>query len=135
MLSTLQVNNAIDWVGDNPIDNELLQEIVSENSNTIGQLISKYTTRYNNLYKKQLTTPMTENIFAYIRDVCDKHPNTFSNYNINIDNGIVNDKNEKFVHLPKLIQKIQNENYKLIKKNEKLQKENIELKKLIVTIS
>jgi len=135
MLSTLQVNNAIEWIGENPIDNDLLQEIVSENTNTIGQLILKYTTRYNDLYNKQLTSQMTENIFAYIRDVCDKHPNTFSNYNINIDNGIVNDKNKKFVHLPKLIQKIQNENYKLIKKNEKLQKENIELKKLIVTIS
>ena len=54
---------------------------------------------------------------------------------INIDNSIVNDNNEKFVHLPKLIQNIQNENYKLIKKNEQLQKENIELKKSIVTIS
>jgi hypothetical protein len=135
MLSTIQVNNAIEWIGENPIDNDLLQEIVSENTNTIGQLILKYTTRYNDLYNKKLTSPMTENIFAYIRDVYDKHPNTFSNNNINIDNGIVDDKNKKSVHLPKIIQKIQNENYKLIKKNEKLQKENIELKKLIVTIS
>ena len=63
MFTKIQVKECIAWLEDNPVDFELLQSIVSENSNTVQQVIKKYSENYK---KKPLTMPMTELIFEYI---------------------------------------------------------------------
>jgi len=126
MLTKKQVQQVICWIEDNAIDIELLQKFVSENSNTVEQLISKYTVGYNNIYKKQLTSPMTKNIFMYMYYLCKKHPNTFHNCNINIDNSIVCSK-KQYIHIPQLLQKLEDENCQLLKENKKMCKRNNEL--------
>ena len=103
MLTKKQVNQSICWIEENALDLKILQRFVSENSNTVQQLISKYTIDYNNIYKKQLTSPMTKNIFMYIYDLCKKHPNTFHNCDINIDINIDNGIDNGIVYSKKKI--------------------------------
>jgi hypothetical protein len=117
MLTKKQVEQAICWIDNNAIDFKILQHFVSENSNTVEQLISKYTVEYNNTYKKQLTSPMTKNIFMYLYDLCKKNPQTFYNCNININDDIVYSKKQEYFHIPQIIQNIQNENLQLLQEN------------------
>lgn len=124
MLTKKQVQEVIYWIDDNAIDEGLLQKFVSENSNTVEQLVSKYTVEYNNIYKKQLTSPMTKNIFMYLYDLYEKNPQTFHNCNINIDKNIVYSKKQKYFNIPQILQKMKNENIQLLKENKKLLQEN-----------
>jgi len=127
MLTKEQVEQSICWIEDNSIDLNILQKYVSENSNTIEQLTSKYTVEHNNIYKKQLNTPMTKNIFMYMYDLCKKKPHTFHNCNINIDNNIVHSKKQEYIHLPQILQKIEDKNCQLLKENREMLKKHTDL--------
>ena len=119
MLSKQQVNQVIDWIEENSVDNDLLQKIVSENSNTIQQTIMKYTKEYNNMNEKKLKSTMTENILLYIHQLYKIYPTTFYRYNINIERDIVySDKTQ--INLPEIIEKIKNENVSLLVEKKKL---------------
>ena len=146
MLSKEQINQAIRWINQNIVNYDLLQSIVSENTNTIEQVIEKYNKQYANNYSvdyqtnHKLTSPMTKMIFLYIYDVMKKNPNTFYSYNMHITNNIVHTKEVEYIYLPKLIQKINKENAKLNEekkelflKNKKLQLQIQELQALIET--
>tara|TARA_Y100000389_G_C17452880_1_gene516039 strand:+ start:115 stop:564 length:450 start_codon:yes stop_codon:yes gene_type:complete len=113
MLSKEQVNQAIRWVEENSVDNDILQKIISENSNTIQQTLTKYTTEYNNMNGKKLKSPMTENVLLYIHQLYKDNPTTFNRYNLNIEKDIVySDKSR--INLPEIIEKIKNENISLL---------------------
>jgi len=119
MLSKEQVNQVIDWIEENSVDNDLLQKIVSENSNTIQQTLMKYTKEYNNMNEKKLKSPMTENVLLYIYQLYKVYPTTFYRYNINIERDIVySDKTQ--INLPEIIEKIKNENVSLLVEKKKL---------------
>lgn len=146
MLSKEQVKQAILWIDKNFVNHDLLQSIVSENTNTIQQVIEKYNNQYENSHalgcqlNRKLTSPMTKVIFLYIYDVMKKNPNTFYSYNMHITNNIVHTKEAEYIHLPGLIQKINEENAKLkdekkelFLKNKKLQLQIQELQALIET--
>lgn len=119
MLSKEQVNQVIDWIEENSVDNDLLQKIVSENSNTIQQTLMKYTKEYNNMNEKKLKSPITENVLLYIYQLYKVYPTTFYRYNINIERDIVySDKTQ--INLPEIIEKIKNENVSLLVEKKKL---------------
>ena len=46
MFIRFKSEECIAWLEDNPVDFELLQSIVSENSNTVQQVIKKYSENY-----------------------------------------------------------------------------------------
>ena len=118
MLSKEQVEQAICWIEDNAIDHALLQKIVSENSNTIQQTLTKYTTEYN-MNDKKLTSPMTENVLLYIHQLYKEYPTTFHRYNMNIEKDIVySDKTQ--INLLEIIEKIKNENISLLAEKKKM---------------
>jgi len=119
MLSKEQVNQAIRWVEENSVDYDILQKIVSENSNTIQQTLIKYTTEYNNINKKKLTSLMTENVLLYIHQLYKDNPTTFHRYNMNIEKDIVySDKTQ--INLPEIIEKIKNENISLLAEKKRM---------------
>lgn len=114
---------AMSWINNNYLDNELLQNIISENSNTTQQTVAKYTKEYNSKYSKNLTSPMTKNILNYIFYLYKEYPNTFYRFNMNIANDIVySDKTR--INLPEIIEKIKNDNISLLEEKRKLYTEN-----------
>ena len=128
MLSKIQVEQAIYWIEENTMDHDLLQGIVSENSNTVQQTLMKYNINYDKLHKKKLTTPMTKNVLLYMVQLYKQSPTTFHKYNMNIENDIVySDKMQ--INLPEIIEKIKNENISLIMEKKKLLEENALLMK------
>ena len=129
MLTKIQVKECIAWIEDNPVDFPLLQSIVSENSNTIQQVIKKYSEKYK---KKPLTAPMTELFFEYIYQLLKTHSNTFNNFNINIKEGIVySEKGD--INIPEFVQKMVAENEALRNELEKVRDENYNIKHQIST--
>lgn len=131
MLTKNQIKECIQWIEDNPIDFELLQSIVSENSNTIQHVIKKYSEKYN---KKPLTTPMTELLFEYIYQLFKTHPNSFHRYNINIKDGIVYSDKKGEINISEFVQKMMTENEALKNEMENVRDENNEIKHNIATL-
>jgi len=133
MLSKEQNKQVLLWIDRNFVNHDLLQSIVSENTNTIEQVIEKYNNQYENSHaldcqlKRKLTSPMTKIIFLYIYDVMKKNPNTFHSYNMHITNNIVHTKEAEYIHLPGLIRKINEENAKLKDEKKELFLENKKL--------
>ena len=119
MLTKPQQAIAISWIEDNDLNHDLLQKIVSENSNTINQVTQKYTEQYNNLNKKQLLSPMPEIVLLYIHQLYKTSPNTFHRYSMNIEDDIVYSDKTK-INLPELIEKIKNENITLLSERKML---------------
>ena len=119
MLSKKQINQAICWIEKNDLDQDLLQKIVSENSNTTNQVIQKYTEQYNKLNKKQLLSPMSEIVLLYIYQLYKTSPNTFHSYNMNIEKDIVYSGKTQ-INLPEIIEKIKNENISLLAEKKRM---------------
>lgn len=131
MFTKIQIKECIAWLEDNPVDFELLQSIVSENSNTVQQVIKKYSENYK---KKPLTMPMTELIFEYIYQLLKTNTNTFHNYNINIKDGIVYSDKKGEINIPEFVQKMVAENEALRNELEKVRDENNNIKHQITTL-
>lgn len=127
MSSTKQIGQVFTWIEDNDVDYELLNSIVSEKAVSIEQTLAAYNLKYNKKYVKKLTQPMTKDILIHIIETIDKYPQTFNNCNIKLCNNILHTPEKKYTHLPELLQKIKNENMKLVADNKKLLVENINL--------
>jgi len=125
---------AMSWINNNYIDNELLQNIISENSNTTQQTVAKYTKEYNSKYSKNLTSPMTKNTLNYIYYLYKEYPNTFYGFGMNIANDIVYIYKPQ-INLHKLKEKIKKDNFSLLKEKRKLNIENQILRKEVKAFS
>lgn len=127
MSTKKQLSQIFTWIEDNGVDYHLLNSIISHKALSIEQTLAAYNFKYNEKYPKKLTHPMTENILTHIVNTIEKYPNTLNNCNIKLCGNILHTSGKKYTHLPELIQKIKDENMKLISDNRKLLVENINL--------
>ena len=127
MSNKSELSQVFTWIEDNPVDYALLNAIISEKALSIEQTLAAYNLKYNEKYVKKLTQPMTKRVLIELVNTIEKYPQTFNNCNIKFCDNILHTPEKKYTHLPELLQKIKNENTKLMSNNRKLLIENINL--------